>query len=82
MKRILTEAVTFVPAAKTLDFSNVDNFNFKSLVSVTNQTTGTIIYAPAMGVGFSGTISGNIVTLNYNTVSMSALDILQIQYDL
>lgn len=79
MKKILTNYV-FNAAAKTITFSEYASIELKRILLVTNITKNKIIYQfnkPALG----GTKSGNILTLVYDTTTMTDADILQIQYD-
>ena len=78
--RTLTEALTFTPAARTIDFANVAGFDFRRLVSVVNQTTGVKIFMPVLGAGYTATASGSLVTFSADTTAMSSGDVLQCQY--
>lgn len=80
MKRLITE-YTFDPNAKTITFDNFTNIYLNRLLLITNTTSNIIIYnfaAPAKG----GVVSGNVLTLDYNTVGMDGYDSIQILYDL
>jgi len=82
MKSVLTGTVTFVPASKTLDFSLISGFDLKLLYSVVNETRKTFIYGPALGAGYGYTsFVTNILTLDFDTTTHSAGDVLQIIYD-
>lgn len=73
---------TFNAAAKTVDLSAITGFKIERLLAIINDKTGDIIYAignPA--TGYSSVASG-VVTLVYNTTSMTNSDPLTIKYDL
>lgn len=81
MKAYLTDSVAFNPALKTLDFSNVFNFDVRKLLAVINLTSGLIIYASGgTSLGYSS-IAGSVLTLTYDTTAMNAGDKLQVIYD-
>ncbi|MEI6715997.1 MAG: hypothetical protein WCO60_19780 [Verrucomicrobiota bacterium] len=81
MKQVSKVSATFNPAARTVDLSAISGFTPSSLVSIINISKKKIIYCPAMEDGFCGTFSGSVVTLQYDTTSHSAGDLLQIQTD-
>lgn len=74
MKKLIT-VYTFTPSAKTILFR--ENITLSQVLLITNIRTNTIIYNfadPALG----GTLSGRLLTLNYDTSAMLAGDPLQI----
>jgi hypothetical protein len=72
------EDYTFNSDNKTITIENsIENFNKEFLLIVTNVTTNTIIYNFGCD-GFGGTIENNVLTLEYDTSSMSSSDNLQI----
>jgi hypothetical protein len=78
--KILFENYSFNPLAKTVTLNTTDTVTLEQLLIVTNVSTNTIIYNfadPSTG----GTISNNILTLDYNTTGMSSTDKLQIFLD-
>jgi hypothetical protein len=81
MQQILNDVVLFIPASKQVDFSKIATFKFPQLVSIVNQTSGSVIYAPALGAAFGGTFSSGVLTLTYDTTTMNANDVLQIRYN-
>lgn len=83
MKAYLTPNLTFTPAARTIDFANLANFDVKKLIAVIHLPTNTVIYAGGgnSGLGFSS-LSGTILTLQYDTTAMSSSDSLQVLYDM
>jgi len=71
---------TFDKTAKTVTLIDYTTVMLDGLLLITNVTDNIIIYNfanPALG----GTVLGNVITLDYNTVSMDNLDSLQIFYD-
>lgn len=80
MKIALTNTVTFTPASKTIKLGITD-FDVRRLYAIINQTNQTILYATATpGRGYTA-ISGDTITLAYDTTAMSATDVLQVLYD-
>ena len=78
--KILYEDYTFDSALKTVTFNSLATISLEQLLLITNVTTNTIIYnfaSPDLG----GTVSGNTLTLDYNTATMSSTDKLQIFLD-
>jgi len=78
--KILFENYSFNPLAQTVTLNTTDNITLEQLLIITNVTTNTIIYNfadPSTG----GTISNNVLTLDYNTTGMSSTDKLQIFLD-
>jgi hypothetical protein len=85
MKLTLTDLggnYVFNPSAKTITISWVSpTISTNNLLLINNTTTNTIIYQfnnPALG----GSISSNIISLTYDTTSMSSWDNLIIFFDL
>jgi hypothetical protein len=79
MKKLISN-YSFNAAAKTVTFSDYGSITLENVLLVTNVTSNTIIYnfaQPTKG----GTVAGNVLTLTYNTTSMSNGDKLQIYYD-
>jgi len=78
--KILFENYSFNPLAKTVTLNTTSTVTLEQLLIITNVTTNTIVYNfadPSTG----GTISNNILTLDYNTTGMSSTDKLQIFLD-
>lgn len=73
---------SFNPATKQITLSGMpSSLSLEQLLVITNVTDGIILYNfadPALG----GSISGNAITLEYDTVSMSSGDSLQIFVDI
>lgn len=78
--KILVENYTFNAGQKKITLTDYTSVSLESLLLITNVTTNTIIYNfadPAKG----GVISGNILTLDYDSSGMSNTDKLQIFID-
>jgi hypothetical protein len=78
--KVLFEDYTFNAASKQITFNTTDVITLEQMLIVTNVTTNKIIYNfadPALG----GTISNNVLTLTFDTTSMSDPDKLQIFLD-
>jgi hypothetical protein len=78
--KILFETYTFNAASKQITFNTTDVVTLEQLLVITNVTTNRIIYNfadPSAG----GSIVNNVLTLDYNTTSMSSTDKLQIFID-
>ena len=76
MKKLI-ENYTFDASAKTITILCDCNFTLDKLLVITNVTDGVIIYNFADS-NLTGSITGNIITLSYDTTSMSDTDKLQI----
>ncbi len=78
--KIKIDNYTFDKTAKTVKFSDYSTIRLDSILLITNVESNVIIYNfadPTKG----GSVSGNILTLDYNTSSMADTDKLQIFYD-
>ena len=71
---------TFNPTAKTIKFNDFASIDLSSIKLITNVSNGTIIYQFNDATKL-GTVSGNTLTLSYNTVSMSSSHKLMIIYE-
>lgn len=82
-RSILSESITFTPAAKTFNFNTVSGFNLKYLTAIVNATTKQIIYMPARGAGYGYTsFLAGILTVEFDTtVGMNAADVISYYYD-
>ena len=72
---------TFDAGLKTVTLSGISNLTLDQVLLITNVTTNTKIYQfnnPLLG----GFITSNIITLNFDTTTMSNTDILQIYVEL
>lgn len=70
----------FNKTAKTITFLDYTSIDLNRIAVITNVTSNTMIYNFA-GAGKGGTVSGNILTLTYDTAAMADTDELQIIYD-
>ena len=78
--KLLIQNYTFNASSKQITFLDYTTIKLERILLITNTTNNTIIYNfanPAQG----GTVSGNILTLLYNTTIMSNTDALQIFYE-
>ncbi len=75
--KALLETYTFSPSTKQVTFITNQTISLERLLLITNVTTNQIIYNfanPSAG----GTVSNKVLTLDYDTISMSPSDKLQI----
>jgi hypothetical protein len=79
MKKLVSN-YTFNAAAKQITLSDYTSVDLESLLLITNVTDNIIIYNFA-GQGKGANISNNVLTLDYDTTSMSDSDDLQIFID-
>lgn len=79
MKTLATN-YTFNAATRQITFTGTIPQNLSSLLLITNVTDGIIIYNFADTYA-GGVLSGNVLTLTYDTTSMSDTDYLQIFID-
>lgn len=70
----------FNAAAKTVTFNDYVSIAQESVLLIVNATTNQIIYNFANAAA-GGTVSGNVLTLTYNTTLMNSTDKLLIYYD-
>ena len=80
MAQIRITNYTFNASARTVVFNDYTSINIEGLLLITNEKSNIIIYNfsnPLSG----GTVVGNVLTLTYNTGTMSNTDKLQIYYD-
>jgi hypothetical protein len=75
--KILFEDYTFNAATQQITFNTTEIITLERLLIITNVTDNLIIYNFA-DPNLGGTITNNVLTLNYNTTSMSNTDRLQI----
>jgi hypothetical protein len=79
MKTLIT-SYSFSAANNQIAFTGMTTIDLNKILLITNTTSNTIIYLfsnPSLG----GTVSGNVLTLTYNTAAMNNTDKLQIYYD-
>jgi hypothetical protein len=78
--KILITNYTFNAASRTVTFLGYSRILLDSVLIITNVASNTIIYNFA-GTGKGGTVSGNVLTLDFDTSAMSNSDPLQIYYE-
>lgn len=84
MKKFIIPAYTFTPGASgvgSVDLTGISSFEPKYLISIINQDAGVIIYSTASASKGYTSIVGTLVTLFFNTTSMSGGDVLQVIYE-
>jgi hypothetical protein len=86
MKRLVGTDIVggyiFDPAAKTITFTGLQyTITLANILLITNTTANTIIYNFADSTNGAVSFASNVLTLDYNTVSMNASDVLQIYID-
>jgi hypothetical protein len=84
MKTFISPTYTFTPGLSgvgTVDLSGIASFNKKSLIAIINQTKGVIIYSTASTTLRYTSVVGTVVTLFFDTGTMSAGDVLQVIYE-
>jgi hypothetical protein len=86
MKRLVGTDIVggyiFDPAAKTITFTGLQyNITLANILLITNTTANTIIYNFADPTNGAVSFASNVLTLDYNSVSMNATDALQIYID-
>jgi len=78
----LTGSYTFDPSAKTITFSGLgQSIDLQNILLITNTTANTIIYNFADSTSGAVSFTNNVLTLDYDTTSMSSTDKLQIYVD-
>ena len=82
MKSILpSSAYTFSASAKQINVSAATGFDIRRLLAVINVKTGETIYGQGLGEAKYASFASNIITLQYDTTSMSDSDPLAVHYD-
>lgn len=84
MKDFITPALIFSPGlsgAGYVDLIGIAGFNIRRLVSIINQTTGTVIYSTADPALRYTNVVGTTVYLFFDTSGMSAGNVIQVVYD-
>jgi len=78
----LTGSYAFNPGAKTITFSRLgQSIDLQNILLITNTTANTIIYNFADSTSGAVSFTNNVLTLDYDTTSMSSTDKLQIYVD-
>lgn len=84
MKAFITPAYTFTPGLSgvgTVNLSGISGFNIKNLVAIINQTAGKLIYSTGNEALRYTALASTTLTLNFDTSSMLAGDVLQVVYE-
>ena len=79
--KVLFQDYTFNAATKQITFNTTDVVSLNQVLVITNVTDNVIIYNFA-DAAKGGTITNNVLTLTFDTTSMSNTDSLQIFLDL
>lgn len=79
MKQLIPN-YSFSAANKTVTFTDFKAISLERVLLITNATNSTIIYNLA-DPNAGGSVSGNVLTLEYNTTSMLDTDRLTIMYE-
>lgn len=80
-KGVLITEYTFDASAKTITFDSFAEIDIKRILTITNVTDNIVIYNFATDTT-GGSVLTNVLTLEYDTTSMSDGDDLQIYYDM
>lgn len=80
MAKNLITAYTFDASERTVRFDDYTAISLDGCLLITNVTDGIGIFQ-FNSTSLGGTVSGNVLTLEYNTTTMSDSDDLQIWYD-
>lgn len=80
-KGVLISEYTFDASAKTVTFDSFAEIDIKRVLTITNLEDNIIIYNFASNTT-GGSASTNVLTLDYDTTTMSDADELQIYYDM
>jgi hypothetical protein len=78
--KTLVENYTFNAALKTVTFNQYPSIRLENVLLITNVATNQIIYNFSNAL-LGGTVLSNVLTLDFNTTSMSSTDALQVWYD-
>lgn len=79
MKKLITN-YSFNKTLKQITFTDYTSVSLESVLLITNVTSNIVIYNFAIP-NLGGTVSGNVLTLDYDTSSMLDTDDLQIWYE-
>ena len=80
MSKQLIVNYTFSAAAKTVTFNDYTDLRLEQVLLITNVTDNVIIYNFGSATA-GGSLTGNVLTLDYNTTTMDDADNLQIFMD-
>ncbi len=79
-QQYIVESYVFDKTAKTISMPSIPELKLEGIQLITNLTTGTLIYQ-FNNAALGGTVSGNTLTLTYDTSAMANTDKLQILYN-
>jgi len=80
-RSIINANYIFDASARTIDLSSIENFSIKKLYAILNISKNQIIYAIGTSIYGITSISGDVLTLIYDTTTQSDTDELGIIYD-
>lgn len=78
-QQVIIDKYAFDANARTITFPDLPDIKMEGLQLITNISTGEIVYQFNQS-GKGGTLTGNILTLAFDTSSMNSTDKLQIIY--
>jgi hypothetical protein len=78
--KTLVANYTFDAALKTVTFNQYPSIRLENVLLITNVATNQIIYNFSNAL-LGGTVLSNVLTLDFNTTSISSTDALQVWYD-
>lgn len=79
MKRLI-DKYTFDHNAQTVTFTDYATIDLEKVLVITDVTQGIILFNFAC-LGLTGSVSGNVLTLDYDTTALSNYDKLLIYYE-
>lgn len=80
MSKQIVDSYIFSPSGRTVTLPDFDSIDLSRLALITNVTTGQFLFNFADQT-LGATVSGNVITLEHDTSSMSSTDKLRIDYD-
>ena len=80
MKTLITN-YSFSAGGKTITFNDYTTIDLNRVLLITNVKSPQVIIYNFADSSLGGTVSGNVLSLSYNTASMANTDSLQIYYD-
>lgn len=78
--KILVPNYTFDASAQSITFNDYETISLESVLLITNTTSNEMIYLFSNAL-LGGAVSGNVLSLTFDTTSMSDTDALQIFYE-
>jgi hypothetical protein len=80
MARRTFQKTTFNPATRQVTFVDLTTLDKSRILLITNSTQNRVIYNPN-ATGLGGTVSGNVLTLTFDTTTHGANDDLIVAYE-